>query len=270
LKIHARGKPLAEGVDLRRIAVRTPGFSGADLANLMNEGALLAARRNKKQVGQQDLFESVEKVILGPERRGRAISQKEKEITAYHEGGHALVASSVIGADPVHKVSIISRDMALGYTMKLPLEDRHLRTKAQFLADIAMAMGGFVSEKLTFGDITTGASNDLKEATAIAHRMVTRYGMSELGPLTFGKDETHPFLGREVMGEKDYSDDTAKKIDAEVRALIDAAYKAAIKVLTTNKKALQAIAKTLMEKETLEQEDFDALLKPFKIKQIAV
>lgn len=270
LKIHARGKPLAEGVDLRRIAVRTPGFSGADLANLINEGAILTARKNKKQIEQQELFDAVEKVILGPERKSRFVSQKEREITAYHEGGHALVASSVIGADPVHKVSIVSRGMAGGYTMKLPLEERHLRTKTQFLADIAVSMGGFVSEKLTFDDVSTGASNDLKEASNMARKMVTRYGMSELGPITFGKDEMHPFLGREIAGEKDYSEDTARRIDGEVSTFMERARSAAEKVLLSNKKALQAIATALMEKETLEQEEFEELLRPFKIKPIAV
>ncbi len=270
LKIHARGKPLKEGVDLRRIAVRTPGFSGADLANLINEAAILTARQNKKEIELQELFNAVEKVILGPERRSRFISQKEREITAYHEGGHALVAASVIGADPVHKISIVSRGMAGGYTMKLPLEDRHLRTKTQFLADIAMALGGFVSEELTFGDVSTGASNDLKEATALARKLVTRYGMSALGPLTFGKDEMHPFLGREISGDKDYSEDTARRIDQEVRAFIDRANVVAHKVLTSNKKALKVLAAALMEKETLEQEEFNEILKPFKIKPVAI
>jgi cell division protease FtsH len=271
LKIHSRGKPLAEGVDLRKIAVRTPGFSGADLANLFNEAAILTARKNKKQIEQNELFESIEKVILGPERRGRAISADERKITAYHEGGHALVAASVLGADPVHKVSIVSRGMAGGYTMKLPLEERHLRTKQQFLSDIAVALGGFVSEKLTFDDVSTGASSDLKEASAMARKLVTRYGMSEeMGPMTFGKTDEAVFLGRELGTEKDYSEDTARRIDAEVRGFIDQAHKAAIKTLTKNKDALAAIANALMEKETLEQDEFNAVIAPFKIEPITV
>ncbi len=270
LKIHARGKPMAEGTDLRRLAVRTPGFSGADLANLLNEAAILTARKNKTEITQAELFESVEKVLLGPERKSRAISQKEKEITAYHEGGHALIAASIIGADPVHKVSIVSRGFAGGYTMKLPLEERHLRTKSQFMADIAVALGGFISEKLTFEDVSTGASNDLKEASGLARKLVTKYGMSELGPITFGKADEAVFLGREITVEKDYSEDTARRIDEQVKTFIDRAYAAAEKILTTNKKALKAIAAALIEKETLEQEDFDALLKPFKIKSIPV
>jgi cell division protease FtsH len=270
LRIHAVGKVLDKNVDLRKVAVRTPGFSGADLANLMNEGALLAARRNKKAAGQDELYESVEKVILGPERRSRVISAKEKEITAYHEGGHALVAASLKNADPVHKVSIVSRGITGGFTMRLPIEEQRLRTKKQFLADIAMMMGGYASEKLTFGDISTGASNDLREASELARKLVTKYGMSEsLGPQTFGKTEELIFLGREIATEKNYSEDTAKKIDEEVEKFIEHAYQTAQKILKIHKNALAKIAKTLMEKETLEQEEFYNLLKPFKIKPVA-
>jgi cell division protease FtsH len=270
LKIHSQGKMLDAKVDLRKIAVRTPGFSGADLANLMNEAAILAARRGKKSITQDELYESVEKVILGPERRSRVISAKEKEITAYHEGGHALVAASLKDADPVQKVSIISRGIAGGYTMKLPIEERHLRTKKQFLTDLAMMLGGYASEKLIFGDISTGASNDLKEATDLARKLVTKYGMSDtLGPQTFGKTEELIFLGREIATEKNYSEDTAKKIDAEVEKFIEHAYQTAQKILKTNKTALKKIATELVEKETLEQEDFYNLLKPFNIKPMA-
>jgi cell division protease FtsH len=270
LKIHSQGKMLDAKVDLRKIAVRTPGFSGADLANLMNEAAILAARRGKKSITQDELYESVEKVILGPERRSRVISAKEKEITAYHEGGHALVAASLKDADPVQKVSIISRGIAGGYTMKLPIEERHLRTKKQFLTDLAMMLGGYASEKLIFGDISTGASNDLKEATDLARKLVTKYGMSDtLGPQTFGKTEELIFLGREIATEKNYSEDTAKKIDAEVEKFIEHAYQTAQKILKTNKAALKKIADELVEKETLEQEDFYNLLKPFNIKLMA-
>lgn len=271
LKIHSRGKALAPDIDFKKLAIRTPGFSGADLANLMNEAAIFAARQNKKMIGQSDLYESVEKVILGPERRSRMISQKEKEITAYHEGGHALVAASLKGADPVQKISIISRGIAGGYTMKLPVEEQRLRTKTQFLNDIAVMMAGFASEKLTFGDVSTGASNDLREASELARKLVTKYGMSEaLGPMTFGKTEELIFLGREIATEKNYSEKMAERIDEEVKNFTECTFNAAKKILQTNKKALQKIARTLMEKETIEQEEFYNLLKPFKIKPVAV
>lgn len=268
LKIHAEGKSLEKNVDLRKVAVRTPGFSGADLANLMNESAINAARHNKKAIGQEDLFEAAEKVILGPERKSRVISQKEKEITAYHEGGHALVAAAMKNADPVQKVSIISRGFAGGYTMKLPTEDQHLKTRRQFLADLAMMMGGYASEKLTFGDVSTGASNDLKEASSLARRLVMKYGMSDLGPVTFGKTEELIFLGREITTEKDYSEKVASEIDAQVHNFISRACTTAEKILKAHKRALKKISETLMQKETLEQEEFYNLLKPFRIKPI--
>ncbi len=269
LKIHSEGKTLEKDVDLRRVAGRTPGFSGADLANLMNEAAIASARHNKKSIGQAELFEAAEKVIMGPERKSRVISQKEKEITAYHEGGHALVAAAVKDADPVQKVSIISRGFAGGYTMKLPNEDQHLKTRNQFMADLAMMMGGHVSEKLTFGDVSTGASSDLKEASELARRMVTKYGMSELGPIVFGKSEQMMFLGQEISNDKNYSERTASEIDQQIHALLFHAYTTAEKILKTHKAALQKIAETLIEKEVLEQDDFNAVLKPFKIKPIA-
>ncbi len=269
LKIHAEGKAMGKDVDFRRVAQRTPGFSGADLANLMNEAAIAAARHGQKAIGQADLLEAAEKVIMGPERRSRVISQHEKEITAYHEGGHALVAASLKEADPVQKVSIISRGFAGGYTMKLPNEDVHLKTRAQFLADLAMMMGGYASEKLIFGDISTGASNDLKEASDLARRLVTKYGMSELGPMTFGKTEEMMFLGREISSEKNYSEKVASEIDEEVKRFLMHAYEVAEKVLKSHKGALKKIADTLIEKETLEQDDFNAVLKPFKIKPMA-
>ncbi len=269
LKIHAQGKILEKDVDLRKVAVRTPGFSGADLANLMNEAAIIAARRNKKAAGQDELFEASEKIILGPERKSRVISPKEKEITAYHEAGHALVAAAVKDADPVQKVSIVSRGFAGGYTMKLPMEDQHLKTRQQFLADLAMMMGGYASEKLTFGDVSTGASNDLKEATNLARQLVTRYGMSDMGPMTFGKTEELLFLGREISTEKNYSEKVAAEIDEQVRAFLMHAFEMAQKILKAQKPALTKIATVLMEKETLEHDDFYNLLKPFKIKPIA-
>ena len=270
LKLHAQGKQIEKTADMKKLAIRTPGFSGADLANLMNEGALLAARRNKKIVGEDDLLESVEKVLLGPERKSRIISPKEKEITAYHEGGHALVAACLKDSDPVHKISVVSRGFAGGYTLKLPSEDRHLRTKSQLVSDIAMTLGGYISEKLTFKDISTGASNDLKEASHLARKLVTKYGMSDLGPITYGKTEEMVFLGREITTERDYSEEVAGKIDAEVRKFIEHAYAIAEKALKDNKKALRAIAEKLIEKETLEQEEFYALLKPFKLKPVGV
>jgi cell division protease FtsH len=268
LKIHAEGKVLEKNVDLRRVAARTPGFSGADLANLMNEAAIAAARHNKKTIGQAELLEAAEKVIMGPERKSRVISQKEKEITAYHEGGHALVAASVQDSDPVQKVSIISRGFAGGYTMKIPNEEQHLKTRTQFLADLAMMMGGYASEKLTFGDISTGASSDLKEASELARRMVVRYGMSDLGPIVFGKSEQMMFLGQEISNEKNYSERVASDIDEQVRKFLMHSYDIAERILKTNKKALKKIADTLIEKEVLEQDDFNAVLKPFKIRPI--
>jgi cell division protease FtsH len=269
LKIHARGKKIAKNVDFARIAARTPGYSGADLANLVNEAAILAARGNRKEVAQEDMYEAVEKVILGPERRTRIISPEEKKKTAYHEGGHALVAASVKGADPVHKISIISRGMAGGYTMNIAEEENRLRTKSQFLADIARMLGGFAAEKLVFGEVSTGASNDLQHATDLARHMVTKYGMSDLGPLTFGKDDELMFLGRDIARERNYSESVAQKIDAEVSRFVQAAYGIATKMLKTHKKALDKVAATLIEKETLEKEEFYAVLKPFKIKPAA-
>ncbi len=270
-KIHSQGKALAKGVDLRKVAVRTPGFSGADLANIVNEAAILAARNNKKLIEQQDFYEAVEKVMLGPERKSRVISQKEKEITAYHEGGHALVAASLKDADPVHKVSIVSRGITGGYTMKLPIEEQHLRTRRQFLADLAMMMGGYASEKLTFGDISTGASNDIKVASELARKLVTKYGMSEnLGPQTFGNTEELVFLGREITTEKNYSEKVAAEIDEEVGGLIRRAYELAVKIVKTRKRVLKKIAETLVQKETLEQEEFYNILKPFRLKPMAI
>ena len=269
LKIHAEGKTLEKNVDFHRVAARTPGFSGADLANLMNEAAIAAARQNKKMIGQAELLEASEKVVMGPERKSRIISQKEKEVTAYHEGGHALVAASVKDADPVQKVSIIARGFAGGYTMKIPNEEQHLKTRTQFLADLSMMMGGYVSEKLTFGDISTGASSDLKEASELARRMVVKYGMSDLGPIVFGKSEQMMFLGQEVSNDKNYSERVASEIDEQIRKLLMHSHDVAEKILKTHKTALKKIADTLIEKEVLEQDDFNAVLKPFKIKPIA-
>lgn len=259
LKIHAVKKPLAEDINLKLIAERTPGFSGADLYSLMNEGAILAARENRKKVFQFDLIRAIEKVMLGPERKSHLLSKKEKEITAYHEAGHAIVASVLPHADPVHKVSIIARGSAGGYTLKLPLEERKLQSKKEFLDDIAMSMGGYVAEKMMFGDITTGPSSDLQVATNLARAMVTRWGMSDaIGPVALaGGDNRNPY---NESREKEHSEDTSTKIDAEVSKIIEGGIKSAEKVLKEHKKAFVAIADKLIEVETLEQEDYEKLL----------
>lgn len=271
LQIHGKEKPLDKDVNLQKIAVRTPGFSGADLANLMNEAAIFAARNGRKTVVQDDLYSSIEKVLLGPERKNRVITQNEKEITAFHEAGHALVATSLKDADPVHKVSIISRGRAGGYTLKLPLEEEHLRTRNQFLTDIAVALGGYVAEKSVFGDISTGASSDLKTATQLARALVTQYGMSEeLGPQTFGDSHELVFLGKEISSERNYSEAIAAKIDEEVRKLINIGHEAAKKIITSRKKVLESIAKTLIEKETLEQDEFNELVGKFNLRPLSI
>jgi cell division protease FtsH len=261
LKIHVKNKPLGSNVVMRRIAERTPGFSGADLANLVNEGAILATRRNMKEIGMQELAESIEKVILGPERRSRAINENEKKIIAYHEGGHALVGASLEHADPVHKVSIISRGHAGGYTMAVPSEDKTLHSDRYFIDELAVLLGGYASEKLVFGDVTTGPSNDLERATQMARNMVTRYGMSGLGARTFGKKEELIFLGREMHEERNYSEETARSIDSEVSRLITNAFNQATAILNSKRLILDRIAATLLEKETLEKDEFDALIK---------
>lgn len=261
LKIHTKNKPIAKEVDLKKIAARTPGFSGADISNLVNEAAILAARRGKKLIEDDELRVSIEKVILGPERKSKILNVREKEITAWHEAGHALVASSLKNADPVQKVSIISRGQAAGYTLNVPQEDKRLYSRAYFIDELAVLLGGYVSEKLTFGDVTTGASNDLERATDTARKLVTRYGMSNLGPRTFGHKEELVFLGKEISEEKNYSEATAKEIDTEVSHFISDAHKAAEKILTEKKEILGRIAKTLLEKETLEKEEFDELVK---------
>lgn len=263
LKIHAKKKPLAKDVELRRVAERTPGFSGADLQNLMNEGAILAARQNRKEVTQKDLLISIEKVMLGPERKSHILSPKEKKISAYHEAGHALVASVMLDADPVHKVSIISRGRAAGYTLKLPTEDRHLYSKPHFLAELAVTLGGYAAEKLIFGELTTGASNDLRQATAVARDMATKYGMSEkIGPVALS-DEHSVFLGKELTSEKNYSEKIASLVDGEVSRFMQNAFKKASEVIKKHKNILEAIAKHLIEKETIEREEFDNLIKSF-------
>ena len=271
MKIHSKGKPLAPDLDLAKVASRTPGFSGADLANLINEAAILAVQEGQKAISQKQIYESIEKVILGPARKSRLVSEKEREITAYHEAGHALVSAGLKDADPVSKVSIVARGQAGGYTLNLPLEDRRLKTKSQFLADLTVMLGGYSSEEIVFKDITTGASNDLKQASRLARQLVTRYGMSEkLGPQTFGKTEELVFLGREITTEKNYSEKVATQIDEEVKKFIGRAYEKAKKIISANRDALKAVAKALIEKEVLEQEEFYALVKPFKLKLVRV
>jgi len=260
LGIHAQGKPLADEVDLGVIAKQTPGFSGADIENLLNEAAILAARRDKNAVGMEELQEAVERVIAGPERKSRLISNEEKEIIAHHEAGHALVMRSLPGCDPVHKVSIVSRGMALGYTMPLPQDDRYLMQRSKFEDELAGLLGGRAAEELIFDDVTTGASNDLERATRLARKMVTEYGMSEkLGPLTFGHKEELVFLGREIGEQRNYSEEVARAIDEEVRRLIGQAHETALRVLRENKDKLVRLAARLIEVETIDGADLEAL-----------
>jgi cell division protease FtsH len=260
LKVHSKNKPLAPNVNIRALAERTPGFSGADLANLTNEGAILAARKNQKVINQIDLIEAIEKVMLGPERKSHVMSKREKEIAAWHEAGHALVATVLPHADPVHKVSIVSRGRAAGYTMKIPSEDKNLHSKSEFLADLAVSLAGQATEKMIFNEITTGASNDLKVATSLARKLVTAYGMSELGPMTFGDQHEMIFLGREISEQKNYSEKVAARIDEAVAGFIDNAYQTATDLLQKYHKYLKAIAEKLIEVETLEREDYELLV----------
>lgn len=262
LKIHSKNKPFASEVDLRKIAERTPGFSGADLANLVNEGAILAARTDKKTIDTGDLKEAIEKVLLGPARKSHIFSDQEKRITAYHEGGHALVGAVLPEADPVHKVTILSRGQAGGYTLKLPVEDKHLHTKASFLDEIASAMGGYAAEKLVFNELTTGASSDLEKATKIARRLVTQYGMSDImGPVVLGDRHENVFLGRDLGEQRNYSESTAQQIDAEVRRILVDAEARATQVMTQYRTYLDTIAERLIKEETLEQEAFTEIVK---------
>lgn len=261
LKVHTRNIPLAENVDLKVTAQGTPGFSGADLANLVNEAALLAARRNKQTVGVAELEEAKEKVMMGPERRSRIIGDKEKKLTAYHEAGHALVGKFSPGSEPLHKLTIIPRGRALGITFRLPKEDRYNRSRKEFLNDITFALGGRVAEELFFDDITTGASNDLEVATEIAHKMVCEYGMSsKLGLRTFGKKDREVFIGRDLLKEKNYSEETATKIDDEVSSIINKCYKRAKDILKVNMAILEKIANTLLEKEVLDGAEVDKII----------
>jgi cell division protease FtsH len=261
LDVHVRGKPIAEDVNLETLARRTPGFSGADLANMVNEGALLAARRGKKRIGRTEFDEAIERVIAGPQRKSRILSPKERELTAYHEGGHALLGKLLPHANPPHKVTILPRGMALGYTLPLPQEEKFTLTRGEILANITAILGGRVAEEIEFGEITTGAANDFEKATELARKMVTEFGMSDkLGPLTLGTKHGPVFLGRDLVESRNYSDEIAYEIDKEVRRIIDECYTRAQQVLTEHKATLERIAGALLERESLESDELDALI----------
>jgi cell division protease FtsH len=261
LEVHSRGKPIAKEIDLDALAAQTPGFTGADLANLVNEAALLAARHGKKIVGMTELEEGIMRVLAGPEKKSRLISEKEKAITAYHEMGHAFLGHFLPNTDPVHKISVVSRGQALGFTISLPTEDKFLTTKNELMDNLAMTLGGRAAEEVVFDEITTGAANDIEKATSIAKQMIMRYGMSEeLGPRTLGHDQAMPFLGREFAQEPDYSEEVARQIDEEVRRIIEEAHQRAKDLLVERREQLDAIATILIQRETLERVEFEALL----------
>ncbi|MHB0977572.1 MAG: ATP-dependent zinc metalloprotease FtsH [Candidatus Aquicultorales bacterium] len=261
LKVHTRGKPLAKDVDVEVLARRTPGFTGADLANLVNEAALLAARHQKKEIDMAELEESIDRVIAGPERKTRLISDKEKAVIAYHESGHAIVGHMLPNTDPVHKISIIPRGRALGYTLSLPTEDKFLVAKSELLDNLAMFLGGRVAEEMVFGDVTTGASDDLDRATKVARQMVTEYGMSEkIGPLTLGQKQDQVFLGRDFASHPDYSEEVAYEIDKEIRRMIDEAFTRARAILSEHKDKLDLMAQMLIQHETIEKLQFERIL----------
>lgn len=266
LKVHVKGKPISPEVELGVIARRTPGFAGADLSNLVNEAALMAARKNKNKIDMPEMEEAAERVIMGPERRSRVISDKEKRLTAYHEGGHTLVGMLLDNTDPVHKVTIIPRGRAGGYTLSLPKEDRYYATRSEMLDELKVLLGGRVAEALVLKEISSGASNDLQRATSLARQMICEYGMSpELGPMTFGHRQDQVFLGRDIGRDKDYSEEVAAKIDKEIRKFIDEAYQKTESLLNENMDKLHLIADALIERETLEGEEIDQLMKYGKI-----
>ncbi len=261
LEVHTRGKPLAKEIHIDALAGQTPGFTGADLANLVNEAALLSARNGKREITQVELEEGIMRVIAGPEKKTRVMSEKERLITAYHEMGHAIVGHYLEHSDPVHKISVISRGQALGYTISMPSEDRFLTTRAELTDNMAMTLGGRAAEEIVFGEITTGASNDLEKVTATAKQMVMRFGMSErLGPRVFGHDHGQPFLGREFSSEPDYSDEIAREIDDEIRRIVEGAHQAAKDILNAHRESLESISQVLVRRETIEKEEFEALL----------
>ncbi|MDD2786078.1 MAG: ATP-dependent zinc metalloprotease FtsH [Patescibacteria group bacterium] len=261
LKIHGKHKPLSKGVSLRKLAERTPGFSGADLMNLMNEAAILAVRRGKTSISEDELLESIEKVMLGPERRSRVMNENERKITAFHEVGHALIAHMLPHADPVQKISIISRGRAAGYTIKTPTEDRHMRAREEYVEDLSVMLGGYAAEQIVFGDITTGASSDMRSATQLAKDMVMQWGMSAaLGPRVYGEREDMIFLGRNIHENRDYSEKIAEKIDNEIDKLITEALERAKQIINDNRSAMNKVSEVLMEKETLERDAFLAAI----------
>jgi cell division protease FtsH len=261
LEVHSKGKPLAAAIDLDSLAAGTPGFTGADLRNLVNEAALLAARRGKKVIEQEELEEGIMRVIAGPEKKARLLSEKEQRITAYHEMGHALVGHFLENTDPVHKITIVSRGQALGLTISLPTEDRYLTTRKALLEQIAMTMGGRAAEELVFNEITTGAANDIEKVTSTAKAMVMRFGMSEkLGPRVLGRNHDMPFLGREMGAEPDYSEEVAREIDDEVRRIIEEGHDLAVRVLREHIDDLHRISQILIERETIDRDQFERLL----------
>ena len=262
LEVHSKGKPFAKDVNLHQVAERTPGFSGADIFNLLNESAILTAKKDKKIIKNEDILESVEKVMLGPERKSNILLDKEKKIAAYHEAGHALVGHSLPNTDPVHKVSIVSRGRAAGYTLNLPTEDKHFHSRSEFIDDLAMLLGGYAAEKIVFDDITTGASNDLSRASELARELITKYGMSEkLGPIVFGQHSDTVFLGKEIHEQRNYSDQVAADIDHEIEKFMGNAFQTAKNIIEKNRNKLDKIANRLIEAETIEREEFEELMK---------
>lgn len=262
LRIHLREKPLADDVDVKLIARRSPGFVGSDIANLVNEAALLASRKDKEKIEFEDFEDAIDRVIAGPERKSRLLSEKEKQIIAYHESGHALVAEMIPDSDPIHKISILPRGMnALGYTLQIPLEDRYLTTKSEILHKMTVLLGGRVAEMLIFNEASTGAQNDIERATEAAHKMVCEYGMSdELGPLTYGRKDREVFLGRDLFKEKNYGEVVASKIDTETKKIVDTCYQCAKEILETNREKLDKLTFALIEKEVLEADEVRSIL----------
>jgi cell division protease FtsH len=262
MKVHAKNKPLEKDLDLKALARRTPGFTGADLANVLNEAALLTARQNRKVISRDDIDEAIDRVMAGPQRKSRLMSEEERRVTAYHEGGHALVAHALPHTDPVHKITIMPRGHALGYTMVLPDEDKYSTTRNQMLDQLAYTMGGRAAEELVFHDPTTGASNDIEKATTLARAMVTQYGMTEkLGAIKLGTSDSAPFLGRDYGHQRDYSEHLASVVDSEIRSLIENAHQEAYEILVENRSILDALVEELLEKETLQKEEIEVIFK---------